>query len=207
MRLTLVAKCRCDGGLDGVVAGTGGFGHYIGADVNDIGVVAQTVTMVSGLPRPPSIVSLPSPPVRVLAGAVADQDVVLCVAGTVDGGCAGERQVLDVAGKRVGDARLDQVRTFAGQFGDYVAGVVDDVSTRRAVPPTIVSAPVPPFSVSLLAPPVRVLATVLPVRMLSSVLPIPLIAVVPVSVSSDVGSEGVGSRWTARDPFPHWQPR
>ena len=55
---------------------------------------------------------------------IALQVVVQFVAGGVDGGCAGQDQVLDIGAQGVADAGFHRVYAFAGQFGHYVQGVV-----------------------------------------------------------------------------------
>ena len=79
------------------------------------------------LPAPPIMVSLPAPPLSDVVAGIAGERVGERVAGGVDGGRAGQGQVLDVGAERVADAALDRVGALPGELGDHVAGRVDHV--------------------------------------------------------------------------------
>ncbi len=87
---------------------------------------ALSTTNVS-LPAPPVRLSAPAAPLSVLAARVAYQDVVERVAGCVDGGGSGQRQVLDVVAERERRGGNDQIGAFPGEFRCGIAGVVDRI--------------------------------------------------------------------------------
>ena len=93
------------------------FRHDITRVIDDIGVVAGAADQGVGTGAAGQ---------GVVAG-VAGQDVGEAVAGSVDGTCARQRQVFDVGGQRVGHARLHEVGTGPGTFGDHIGGVIDDI--------------------------------------------------------------------------------
>jgi hypothetical protein len=112
-----------------------GLDHHIVAGIDHVGIVAGAATSRSS-PAPPLSVSLPLPPVMVLASRSHTGEV----------GAAGVGQVLDLVAQQVaGQAGLHQVDTAAGRF--------DDVSPRLST--TKVSLPAPPFRVSAPSPPLR----------------------------------------------------
>src|SRR5262249_36483702 len=64
---------------------------------------------------------------EIIGAGIADEDVAEGVAGGIDVGRAGQRQVLKVGAEGVADRTLDRVVAGVGVLGDDVTGVVDDV--------------------------------------------------------------------------------
>ncbi len=102
------------------------FGYDVAGVIDDIGIVARAADQGIG---PGATVQ------RVVAfqagqgvgGAVAGENVVQFVAGAIDGSGADKREIFDVVGQCVGNARLGCVGAFTGIFNDRIASVVDDI--------------------------------------------------------------------------------
>ena len=90
--------------------------------VDDIGVVAEAALHLVGA----------APAVETIGGGVADEAVGDAVAGGVDCRGSGEGQILDIRRERVRGRGQDRVVTVAGELGDGVADVVDDVGVVAA---------------------------------------------------------------------------
>ena len=94
--LELGAQRPAEARLDRVGAAGGELGHDVAGTVDDIGVVAGAAghRVVAGAA------------VEAVVAGVAGEDVGERVAGAVDGGRAGQGQVLELGGEGPGDARL-----------------------------------------------------------------------------------------------------
>ena len=114
--LDIGAEGEVDARLDRVDALAGRLGHLVAEIVDDIGIVAVTAGQAIRADGT----------IQRIGDGVADNDVVEPVAGAADRRTS-QRQVLDVSAQGEVDARLDRVGALAGQFGDLVAEIVDDV--------------------------------------------------------------------------------
>ena len=104
--------------MHGVHSITCQFDHHVGGDIDHIRVVARSTDhRVS-----------PGATAERVGGAVAPEDVVQRVAGSVDGRGADQRQVLDVRTERPGHERLNRVVPAGRQVGRYIQCTVDDIS-------------------------------------------------------------------------------
>ena len=92
-------------------------GHHVAGIVDDIGVVAEAAVHRVGA----------AAAVEAVGARIADEDVGEEIAGAVDVAAAGQGEVLDRGGEREADRALDPVGALAGELGDDVAGLVDDV--------------------------------------------------------------------------------
>ena len=63
-----------------------------------------------------------------IAGDGVDQRI----AGGVGAGAAGQRQLLDIGGERVGDRALHEIDARIARFHHHVAGIVDDIGVVAA---------------------------------------------------------------------------
>ena len=121
--------------LDRVDAGIQGFGDDVAGVVDHVGIVAEPALHVvrAGAAIQRVIARIGNQrvvavePAQHIDAAVAGDDVVERVAGTVDVRAARERQVLDVVGQGVADAGLDRVGAFALVLDHQVACVVDNI--------------------------------------------------------------------------------
>ncbi|MCY1286167.1 hypothetical protein D9M70_351310 [compost metagenome] len=107
-----------DGGLHAVGTGGSRLDHDIAGVVHHIGVVAEAAGQAVGAGGAVEDV------VRGVAGDLVGQGV----AGAVDGGRAGEEQVLEVGAEGMGDRRKDAVHAGGGGLGHAVGRAVDDIS-------------------------------------------------------------------------------
>ena len=73
------------------------------------------------------MVSAPAPPSRMLSPALPVRLLARRIAGAVEVGGAGERQVLEVGAERIGDRGQHRVGAFAGILDHHVADIVDHV--------------------------------------------------------------------------------
>ncbi len=145
------------GAAQDVVAGAAGEGVALVAAIEDVialaaeegvdavtadqGVVAGTaveevvaVVPVEGVVAAEAVdLVVTRPAVEDVRAAVAGDDVVQGVAGAVDVGGAGQVEVFNVVGERIGDRRLDRVGAFVDVLGDDVAHVVHDVGVVAGV--------------------------------------------------------------------------
>ena len=69
----------------------------------------------------------PCSAIQYVRTAIASEDVIQCISGCIDGGCARQGEVLDVVGKGVSDARLNGVDARVHGFYYNITCVVDDV--------------------------------------------------------------------------------
>ena len=93
------------------------FGHDIARIVDDIGVVASSTNQCVGTDTA----------IKDIGATVASQQVVVSVAGCVDGHRPGQGQVLDIRTQCVTDRCIDAVRAFVGILGDYVRSAIHDI--------------------------------------------------------------------------------
>ena len=120
------AQGDSDAGLDQIGAFVERLGHNIQGIIDDIGIVSRAADQGIGA----------SVTTQGIGRAVANQYVIECIAGSVDGCCAGEGQILDIAGQGVGDAGLNRVGADAGRFNDQVTyadhvGIVAGTTGQR----------------------------------------------------------------------------
>src|SRR6185295_6625982 len=113
--LDIGAKRVVDCGNDRIDAGVGILGHRVAGIVDMVGVVAGPAGHRVGAE---SAVD------DVIAGIACD-GVVELVAGAIDGGGAGQDEILEIGAQRVADRSVDRVDAFARILGDDIAGVVD----------------------------------------------------------------------------------
>ena len=106
-----------DAGDDAVGAFVNYFSDAVAAAVDVVGVVAKASDHRIGTQAA----------VERIAAAIADQQVVQCIAGRGNVGGTEKRKVLHVGRQCEGYARLDRVRAFTREFNDDVAGVIDDI--------------------------------------------------------------------------------
>ena len=104
--LDVGAERITDGGEDRVAAFAGDLGHHVAGIVDDIAVAAGAA---SHCVRPEAAI-------EDVPGNVAGERVVLPIAGAVDGGDAGQDEVLDIVAKGIGD-RSDHLVGAAGTPG------------------------------------------------------------------------------------------
>ena len=127
-----VGKAEAHRGLNRVRAVATGLVDHVARIVDHIGVVARAAEhrVGTGTAIESIVAAKPGQDIR---AAIADEDVVEIVAGTIDVGRPGQRQVLDAAqgmnrvGKAEGDRRLNQVNTVATGLVNHVAGIVDHI--------------------------------------------------------------------------------
>ena len=104
-------------GLNGIGARTGQLGDHIRGVVDDIGVIARPTDQRIGTRAA----------VEGIGGGVAGEGVSQVVTGAVERAGAGEGQPLHIGGQGMGHAGLDGIGARAGQLGDHVRHVVDDI--------------------------------------------------------------------------------
>ena len=117
------AEREADRAQHRVGALAGEVGDDVADIVDDIGVVAEAALAAVSAPRPPLRTLLASLPVSVLARPLP---APLIAAG------AGQGQVLDLGGERVGDRAVDRVGAAAGRLDHLVEAVVDDIDVVAA---------------------------------------------------------------------------
>ncbi|MNF58618.1 hypothetical protein D3C84_401830 [compost metagenome] len=111
------AEGEAGGGLHGIGATARRLDHDVGGVVHHVGVVAQPTHQAVD----------PGAAVEDVVRGVAGDLVGQGVAGAVDGGRAGEEQVLEVGAEGMGDRRKDAVHAGGGGLGHAVGRAVDDI--------------------------------------------------------------------------------
>ena len=120
-----------EGGHDRVGALAVNLGDAVPGDIDHVDVVADAADQAVG-PRPAVEDVVAGAAAQGVGQCVAGEDVVQGVAGEVEGNRIDQGAVLDVLAQRVGlvcrgDADLDQVDALSIEFGDLVAGVVQQI--------------------------------------------------------------------------------
>ena len=104
--------------MHGIHAFTHIFDHDITNVVDDVSIVARTADQRIGA----------GSAIQRIGGAVAGQDIGQGIARRIECRHSGQRQVLDVGGERVVNARQHQIGPGARGLGHHVRDIVNDVS-------------------------------------------------------------------------------
>ena len=107
-------------------------GHNIRSTVDVIGVVPCTTNQ--GIVARTAIQNIvPGITGQGVVGGITGQAVVACIAGTIDSCRAGQRQMLQIRRKRIGNRGIDRIHAFPGILDDGVRGIIDVI---RIIPRT-----------------------------------------------------------------------